>query len=104
MHIISLCFGIKQFHTMTPALKLNEDERKPLLSCILKFFIRGNNLTIVSTNMTRAPMTHALQGQSCYSRCRRGYVPMALRAVRIQPRVSLSTAIAPSLQLDLALV
>lgn len=44
---------------MTPALRLNEHDKKPLLSCILKFLLLGKSLIIKSMHMKDAPKTQA---------------------------------------------
>jgi hypothetical protein len=46
--------------TMTPKLKLNDDARKTLLSCILKFLLLGIQRTRISTHMILAPRVHAV--------------------------------------------
>jgi len=53
---------------MTPALKLKEHDKKPLLSCILKFFLPGNSCTTRSTQITEAPMVQ-VRGPSQSLRC-----------------------------------
>jgi len=50
--------------TITPKLKLNEDARKTLLSCILKFFLLGINRTNTSMHIMLAPATQANGGVS----------------------------------------
>lgn len=44
---------------MTPALKLKEQDKKALLSCILKFLLLGIMRMKMSTNMIEAPNMHA---------------------------------------------
>jgi hypothetical protein len=46
--------------TITPKLKLNEDARKTLLSCILKFLLLGMHRTRISTQMILAPRVQAV--------------------------------------------
>lgn len=46
--------------TMTPKLKLREQARNVLLSCILKSFLPGRSRTKISTQMTLAPKTQAV--------------------------------------------
>jgi len=45
---------------MTPKLKLNDDARKILLSCILKFLLLGMQRTSTSTQMILDPRTQAI--------------------------------------------
>jgi len=75
---------------MTPALKLNEHDKKTLLSCMLKFLLLGIMRMKMSTNMIEAPNMQARQSQSCRVISDWCFLPAALRPVRIQPRVSLS--------------
>lgn len=50
--------------TMTPALKLNEHERKALLSWIWKCFMRGISRMMKSIYMTAAPRAQAASNVS----------------------------------------
>jgi hypothetical protein len=76
---------------MTPKLRLRDDERKALLSWILKLRWPGNLQMIRSTQIIDAPSMQAAKYQyhGVLSEERRT-LPMPLRAVMIQPRVSLS--------------
>lgn len=60
----SCCFPLEQL-TMTPALKLNEHDKKASLSCMLKFLLLGIMRIKMSTNMIEAPNMQAKQSQSC---------------------------------------
>lgn len=53
--------------TMTPKLKLSDDDKNVSLSCILKLRLLGNFLTIMSTQMMEAPMIHAAVTVSVYA-------------------------------------
>lgn len=65
---------------MTPKLRLSEQARKALLSCMRKFLLPGRRRTRTSTQMMLAPKTHA----------------MPLTKVMIHPRVSLSSPLTTS--------
>ena len=45
--------------SMTPKLRLSDDDKNISLSCILKLRLLGNFLMIISTQMMEAPMMHA---------------------------------------------
>lgn len=45
---------------MTPKLKLNEDDKKALLSWMLKFFLPGSMRMKTSTQTMHAPATQAV--------------------------------------------
>lgn len=51
--------GIVDVITITPKLKLSDDDKNVSLSWILKLRLLGNFLTIMSTQMMEAPMMHA---------------------------------------------
>lgn len=53
---------------MTPKVRLRDDERKALLSCILKLRFPGMHWMIRSTQMMLEPMTQAVCA-SAYVRC-----------------------------------
>jgi len=46
---------------MTPKLRLSERDKNVSLSWILKFFLPENRRTMISTQITDAPRTHAAQ-------------------------------------------
>ena len=78
---------------MTPKLRLNEDARKTLLSCILKFFLLGINRTNTSTQIMLAPATQANRGVSYLilpPQTQKLDLPIPLTTHIIHPRVSLS--------------
>jgi hypothetical protein len=54
---------VANMRTMTPKLKLNDDARKTLLSCILKFLLLGIKRTRISMQIMLAPRVQAVQ---CY--------------------------------------
>jgi hypothetical protein len=87
---------------MTPKLKLREQDRKLLLSCIRKFFLPGNNCTMRSTQMTVAPKQQAVayQYRMLVPSPIAVFIPIPLMIVMIQPLTSLSrTAILATLRL-----
>jgi hypothetical protein len=58
---VSICSEVvAKILTMTPKLKLNDDARKTLLSCILKFLLLGMQRTRISTHMILAPRVQAI--------------------------------------------
>ncbi len=80
--------------TITPKLRLSEEERKALLSCILKFRLLGISRMIKSTHIMLEPTTQALEGLDHDSDLAAGcYIPIPLTQVMIHPLVSLSRGI-----------
>ena len=86
---------------MTPKLKLKEEERKALLSWILKLRFPGKRRMIKSTQMILAPTTQAEEREHMPSPGERAVerIPMPLTQAIIHPRVSLSSTMMPSIVL-----
>ena len=57
--LVEVCANF-QLLTITPELKLNEAERKALLSWILKFLYRGTKFAARSTQIIDDPKTQAV--------------------------------------------
>ena len=79
---------------MTPKLRLKDEERKTLLSCIRKFFFPGMCCIIKSTHIMLEPNTQAIvQLENRPSSLCSNTLPTPLTQVMIHPRVSLSRPI-----------
>ncbi len=80
-------------HTITPKLRLSEEDKNVLLSCILKFLFPGSKRTMRSTHIIADPNTHAELNISARASNTSANVPTPLTHVIIHPRVSLSSTI-----------